>query len=207
MLEVTFDGGETWQEALTTNVPGAALRQIDASDGGLIRTTFADENCQPQQARSFTGGLNWEPDLTGQSVWMLGEAPSTTAWAPVGQTTLPCAAVSLVGEGARAVALCEDTGITTTEDGGANWSSPAPIPGASAVGVLPAAFVIASFGEPDCNGIRTRVLNGAEVSDPGQCVTAEIDPTTIAVAGSSSGTYLWWQDGFTASADQGGSWS
>jgi len=207
LVEVSFDDGANWQEALTTNSAGASLKQINANDSSLIRITFADDSCQPQQARSFTGGLNWEPDESGESLWMLDGSSATRAWTPAGEVSLPCEAVSLVGAGQRAIALCNDSGVTVSEDGGSNWAAPVAVPAASAVGVAANGFIVASTAEPGCEGVRTRILTNGSLGEPGGCVESGAAAEDVAIAASPSALYLWLGDQLVRSYDGGFAWS
>lgn len=207
-IEVSFDDGATWQPALVTDMPGAAIRQLDAHDSTITRATFVDETCQPAGVRSFTGGTAWEPDEPAVSVWALQNDNAAAAWSPQGATALPCTAVSLIGETSRAIALCSDTSVTTSADAGATWSQPITVSGANAVGVTQSGFIIASLHSDDeCVGVRTSLLTGGQLEAAAGCLAGEFAPTSIAVSGSATTQYLWAGDQLFRSLDTGVSWS
>lgn len=206
--EVSFDDGASWQPTLVTDVAGAAIRQLDAHDSTITRATFVDASCQPAVARSFTGGSAWEPETPGSGIWALQNDDNAAAWSPQGAVELPCTAVSLVGEAARAIALCSDASVTVTEDAGAAWSQPVPVAGAGAVGIAPAGFIVATtHGDAECVGVRTAPFSGSQLGTTGGCLAGEFAAPTIAVTASASTQYVWAGEQVFRSVDSGSSWS
>lgn len=204
-VQVSFDGGAEWTEASLANLTGTTIRQIDASDATLSRLAFLDTDCQPQLAHSFIGGIDWAVTPDVGAIWYLNEIPSKSAWTPTGVVDLPCTAVSLVGSNARAVALCEDEGVTMSEDSGATWSPPVRVPGAVAAGLNAEGYVIAAANRDECNGVQTQSFAAGTLDTLGACVEMSVT-SDIAVSGGSGAQYLWTGDRFLSSNDGGESW-
>lgn len=207
-LEVTFDGGDSWQAASFTDASPTEFRQIDMADASALQLSALDESCDPLTLSSFVGGVDWAPEVGGAAPMSLPEAPSTVVDTSTGQVDLPCTAVSLAASGARGIALCDDASVSMTQDSGASWSAVTPVPATVAVGVTPNEFFAASAGEDACDGIRTRTISESSVGDPGGCLTdAKAADGAIAVAGGTSALFVWAGDRFAVSADGGTSWS
>lgn len=206
-MQVSFDQGESWDDASLNDLPGAIVRQVDASDGAIARLAYLDEACALQFARSYVGGTDWEPDTAaGASLWYIGHDPSAEVQAPAGAAALPCTAVAISGAGSRGIALCDDASVTVSENSGETWTAPLPVPGAAAVGLTSDAFVVASAGEAECTGVRTRTLAGNTLSEPGACLDAAAHPGQLAVAADTGFLYLWAGESFARSNDGGQTW-
>lgn len=206
-LEVSFDAGLSWESGRAEVVEATALLQLDLSDPAVTRFVSLDTECAPQAARSFVGGTSWQAADLVEAPWRLDPASSSTVHTPLGERALPCDAVALSSSGGRAVALCANSSVTMSEDSGDTWAAPVAAPSAVSVGVTTDAFVVASGGEPDCAGVRTRTLAGSELSAPGACVGgADGRDGQIAVTGGPAAWFLWAGDAFLASSDGGATW-
>lgn len=204
-VQVSIDNGVDWTESSLANLTGTAIRQIDASDATISRLAFLDTDCQPQLAHSYIGGIDWAVTPDVGPIWYMTDIPSTSAFTPTGTSELPCTAVSMAGSNARAVALCDDEGVTVSEDSGATWSTPVRVPGAIAAGLNAEGYLVAAANEGECVGVQTRTFSGATSGEPGACIEASVT-REIAVAGSEGNQYLWVGDRFLGSNDGGESW-
>ncbi len=207
-LEVSFDAGATWQAAATETVAATRLLQLDTSDPAITRMVSLNaETCAPQAARSFVGGTSWQAADLIESPWYIDPADAGVVHTPAGAQAIECPAVGLASSGSRAAVLCENSSVRITADGGASWSAPAAVPYAAAVGVTPTEFVVASAGEPECAGARTRLVGFDFVADPGACVAAEgATEGNTAVTGAEGQMYIWTGNTFARSFDAGATW-
>lgn len=205
-LEVSFDGGTTWVSGATETIPATRIMQIDAEDPTITRLASLNAECAPQFSRSFVGGVSWEPEPDA-GAWFIDPLNTSAIHSPSGVQALPCEAVGLDSAGARAIAMCADASVTTSEDGGASWSPPVAVPYAVAVAVTPEAYAVVSGGEPDCAGVRTRTLSGGALSEPGACLSgADGRDGTVALAAAPGAWFVWVGDSLTRSIDGGLSW-
>ncbi len=168
--------------------------------------TSLNGDCAPGVSRSFVGGTSWEPD-PGVNGWFIDPSNPLVMHAPSGVVELPCGAVGLSAESARGVVLCSDSTVLVSEDDGVSWSAPMAVPNAAAVGTTAEGYVVASIGEVECAGVRTWLLSGGALGEPGACLeVGDAGGGQIAVAGGSTGWYLWAGNAFLRSLDQGLSW-
>lgn len=205
-LEVSTDHGSNWSAGVIASVDARRITQIDASDAEVVQMTSMNVDCTPSVSRSFVGGTSWEPD-PGVNGWFVDPANALVVHSPAGAVELPCAVVGLSAEASRGIALCSDSTVLISETEGANWSAPVAVPNAAAVGVTAEGYAIASVGEADCAGVRTRLLAGGTLGAPGSCLNvADAGGGQTAVAGGNSGWYLWAGGSFLRSQDQGVTW-
>lgn len=205
-VEVSFDHGVNWEAGVIASVDARRILQLDASDSEIVRMTSLNGDCTPGVSRSFVGGTSWEPD-PGVTGWFIDPSNPLVVHTPSGVVELPCNAVGLSAEAARGVVLCSDSTVLASEDDGANWSAPAVVPNAAAVGVTAEGYAIASVGESECAGVRTRLLSAGALGEPGACLeVADAGSGQMAVAGHPAGWYLWAGSVFLRSTDQGISW-
>lgn len=206
-LEVSFDGGSTWLAGVTASVDARRLLQLDATGGDFVRMVVLDADCAPQIARSFVGGTSWELDPDPGPVWYIDPGDAAVVHAPAGAQTLPCQAVGLSTQASRGAVLCSDSTVLQSESGGAAWSAPVAVPNGAAVGVAPEGIVVASLDEPDCVGMRTRLLAGGELGSPGACLeVSRAEGGQAAVVGAAGVWYLWAGEAFARSTDLGQTW-
>lgn len=207
-LEVSFNSGGDWAAGVIASVDGRRLLQVDATSGDLVRLTALGADCAPQVSRSFVGGTSWELDPDQPLTWYLNPDNARVVHTPTGQVELPCDAVGLSSGANRAVVLCSDSTVTYSDSNGEAWSAPVAAPNAVAAGVVAEGFAVVSAGEPDCDGVRTRLLSDGVLGEPSACVALS-DATALptAIGGGSAGWYLWAGDAWLRSSDQGMSWA
>ncbi|MFC5338954.1 hypothetical protein [Leucobacter denitrificans] len=206
VLEVSTDSGANWQQGSLAGVGFTQLLQLGAAEPTIDRLVGMNAECQPATAWSFIGGIDWGLE-EGAPAWYIDPSNASSVMTPAGAQTVACAAVGLASAAERAIVLCPDATVSVTYDSGASWSAPVAVPNASAVGVTPQSFVVASVGEAECSGVRTRTFDGAAASSPGGCAdVGGAGGGNLAVSGDSSSLYLWAGDAFLRSGDLGGSW-
>lgn len=208
-IEVSFDSGASWQSGSLAGEETTRLLQFDGSAAELDRLAALNGSCESYVLRSFIGGTDWEPAPTAESAWFIDPNDANLVHSPTGATTtLPCSAVALASVGDRGIVLCSNSSVTTSTDAGAQWSAPVAVPNGVSVGASADQFLVASGGEAECAGVRTRTFDGAAFGAPGACVSgADGRDGQIALAGGADGWYLWVADAFVRSGDTGGSWS
>lgn len=206
-LEVSVDGGASWQSGVIASVDARRLLSL-APTGDIVRfTSQAGPDCETLTARSFVAGTSWEADPEPPVIWFIDPANSTVVSTPAGTQTLPCEVVGLSAASTRGIALCNDATVMVSEDDGASWSSPLAVPNAVAVGTVAGGFAVASYSEADCVGTQTRAILGGVLSEPGGCIVGvgSTDGTT-AIAGGGSAWMLWAGDSMWFSNDAGSTW-
>lgn len=206
-LEVSTDGGIGWMTASLGGIPSAAIRQLDAQSAMTSQLVFLDEDCAPQLARSWVGGTSWEEGGNATGLWYLASDTSKTARVSGEDIELPCTAVAISGAGSFGAVLCDSSTVSVSVDSGVNWAEPVDVPNAVAVTATDESVVVASYGEADCSGIRTRALDGALLNEPSSCFEIESDANQVAIARQGDAQYLWVGNSFSRSTDRGGSWS
>ena len=208
-LEVTSNGGATWQAASLTGLGDTQILSLDTNDPGVMRMVYLDSACSPQLARSFVGGTDWELTKGVEAAWYLNPTEPASANTPSGKVALPCSAVSLTATAERGIALCDDASVAVTEDFGASWSAPLAIAGAVAVALNGPAFAVATAGVDECAGVQTRTLVRGQLGAAGQCLSGEAPSGKVSLAGSAASgeLYLWAGDRLARSVDGGTSWT
>ncbi|NLA65188.1 MAG: hypothetical protein GX862_04545 [Leucobacter sp.] len=205
-LEVSFDDGQTWQTGEAHTVDARRLLQIVATQGDLVRLAAQKAQCATEQLRSFIGGTSWQLEPEPSPMWMLDPADATLVHTPIGAHTLPCQAVQLASDGAQGAVLCSDGAVVTSVDG-ETWSEPVAVPHGVAIGFTSEGVAVASVGEPECAGVRTRLLAGGAIGAPGACVdVAGAGDGNTALTGDAGEWYLWAGESFLRSADAGQTW-
>lgn len=205
-VEVSRDYGTNWSAANLAAVDARSILQLDASDAAIVRMTSLNGSCEPSVSRSFVGGTSWEPDQN-VSGWFIDPSNPAVVRTPTGAFELPCKAAGLSAQSMRGVVLCGDSTVLVSEDEGVTWSPPLSVPNGAAVGITAEGYAVVSTGEAECAGIRTRLISGGALSEPGACLEiADAGAGQTAIAGGSSGWYLWVGESFFRSSDTGAVW-
>lgn len=119
-LEASFDTGVSRQNGSLVGEGVTRLLQFDASAAELDRLVALDVDCNVLVQRSFIGGVDWEPEPEAGTGWYIDPADATQLHTPSGAVTgLPCSAVKLASAGLCAAALCADSMVMVSTEGGA----------------------------------------------------------------------------------------
>ena len=212
-IEATSDSGATWQPSEVGTIAGVQRIVVDA-DAFVSLIGLGVAGCAPAYERSFTGGTAWEsaPDELGAS-WFVDPANRAGIHAPAGDVAAPCAAAVQVAvtDEISAGVLCDDGSVHATVDGGASWTSSAPVPGAAAIGAGGEGYRVAVIDQNGCVGaqvVDVTVADGAaQVGAPGACLEARVPAGGVAVdTGGDGSVWVWAGDRIGRSADGGISW-
>lgn len=208
-LEVSSDGGAQWRGASLTDLGGGEILAVDAGDPSVTRMVYLGADCEPQLARSFVGGADWEPTSGVDAAWFLDPGEPGSANSPDGPVALPCAAVSLAASSERGIALCDDASVTVTTDFGSSWSTPLAAAGVVAVTLSGSGFAVAVDSDGECRGVQVKRFIDGTFGSAGACLEAEVAAGAVAIAGSprSDVLYAWAGDEFARSEDGGSSWT
>ncbi|UFU07256.1 hypothetical protein [Ruania halotolerans] len=214
-LEVTGDGGDTWEF-------------VDAGLTPIVRVKALDENtmfaiggaaeCAASLRITASAGADWEEsneELGGS--WYLEPGDRNVVHGPA-DAAEPCSGdvVDLAGlSGSAAAVVCTDGDVLETGDAGDSWSSVGNLPGAVAIAPqLDGAadfqgYLLASI-DPDCEGVAIRSVGpeGAGLDDsPAGCAeVGEVAAGDVAVALSGDVAWLWAADDVLVSDDAGATW-
>lgn len=214
-LEVTSDGGESWDQV----DPGLApIVRVKALDEQTMFAIGGDAACSPSFQITASGGDEWQEvneELAGS--WHVEPADRNTIYGPGGAAE-PCEVdmVDFAGlSNTVAMALCTDGDLQSTTDSGASWGSVASAEGA--VAIAPQldpesevqSYLLASL-EADCEGVALRVIGasgGGAGETPTSCAeVGEAEAEGVAVALMDETAWLWAGDQVQVSTDSGASW-
>lgn len=214
-VEVTSDGGETWNAVDPDLAPVMRLKALDEDS---VFAIGGGDGCAASFRISGTAGSEWtsdEAELTG--AWYREPAEPDVVHGPV-DVAAPCAneVADLAGLSTTVAAVvCTDGSIQQTDDGGSSWSALGTLEGAVALGPQLSTdadfqgYLIASL-ESGCEGVAIRSVGtdgGGLDGDPVSCVdTGEVAPGQVAVALNGEVAWLWAGDSLLISTDGGATW-
>lgn len=212
IAERTEDGGRTWAGfdlGAAGGVAGAvSLGGLnDAAAAYLV--TFVRGTCEPTFLATYTDGDDWAIYFDRLStVWYV--LPADRARVHIGgeQRSTPCGTIAQVVQLSddRGAVLCDDQSIHRTTDGGVNWDSGAPIPGAVAMAVSDNEYVVAVSHVGSCAGISLVSLSAeldSAAATPSGCLDVPFTESEIAIA-SAPGTIWVWASGVVRQTTDGG---
>ena len=213
-LELTTDAGRTWQPSDIAGIAGVGrIASVQATSVDIASVVAFDaRNCAPVLALSYVAGGDWVtyPDrVTGS--WFVDPATPSLVHTPTGDVQAPCSAMTALasGGGANAAVLCADHTVHRTEDTGATWSAPIPVPGSVAIGDSGSGYLVATAGLAECAGVAVTTVPDAATapSGPGVCATDSAPAAGEVAVDAAGGTaWLWAGDELATSADGGATW-
>ncbi len=207
-LEVTRDGGATWNSVNAGESLSGISRILARTDGYVLAVAQLNSNCdQTVVSQSYGFGDYWEIAEGGElSTWYVHAENTETVNAPdVGPVAAPCPVARLTSLSAgAALVLCEDGTLAVTGDSGMTWSRSEVFPGAQSITVSGETFLLAQTGLDSCDGTQvSRLANGVTI-ESSVCVPATGE---AAIAGSSTdAVWLWAGDAVLRSPDGGITW-
>lgn len=207
-LELTIDGGATWDEVDPPVDNIARIQPLGPGRGFLIGGV---DGCSQVEFTTEDGGEGWAGprDLAGAWARKLDAPDEVTT--PQEPRSGPCgdqAVLDLSRTSAdQAEALCLDGSVRETEDGGVSWRDSGEATGALALanriegGVL--STYVARAGIEGCAGVQiAKVVRGQEPTDVACVEVAEIAPGTVALSATSgAGWLVVGSDTWTSGAD------
>lgn len=194
-IEVTSDGGKTWQ----SSDPGlSTVVGLVASGASGAIAIGADKNCKPAYVRIDAPDGHWQQDKSAlDSAWYVTPGDLNTVHEPHGSMSKPCDTLGLVNLAAvdnkQAAVLCSD-GSVRTRVGGQDWTKVKAGPGVVAISASPKRFVMASQLKA-CNGLSIRRFEltsaGLNLWRPQCAKLPHVDPTAVAVGLAHGSTWVW----------------
>lgn len=207
-IEVSSDGGSTWNPADTSALEMSGVRGLQFGESGRAQLAYVDGACALQQAQSYVYGGAWETGSNAGEIWTLGEDPEDSGLAISGaEVEAPCTVVDVAGTADAGIVLCDDATVTTSDDGGESWTDPVAVPGAQTVAADGDTFSVVSLMSNDCAGVSARTIDGTDVSESGTCSDIEVSDGQIAASVASSSLYVWVEDQTLRSDDRGLTWN
>ena len=210
-MEVTRDGGATWEGVTVGEQFSGISRILARADGYVVAVTQLADDCnQTAVTQSYGFGDYWEVAEGGAgSTWFVHHENSQVLNAPdVGPVTAPCPIARLTSRSTgSALALCQDGSLASTEDSGATWVTTEPVIGAESVTVSGDTFLVAQSGLDGCAGTQVSRLDAALGATSSVCVASPVALGATAIGGGSDGAvWLWAADAVLRSFDGGLTW-
>jgi hypothetical protein len=218
--EMTTDSGVTWQASDASVATGVVSLQSIQIEGDRVASMVGlrPSDCTSMLVRTFVGGDDYEeyPADLDQN-WYVDPLDRSSLHAPDGNRTAPCEDVVVLAARSEleAAALCSDSLVYTTSDGGAVWSGAGAAPGAMTVVAVADGYLLAIVGDPTCSGVTVMSLTGPISGGPVQapvvaCVLNALPPQALAgnvALGAGAGVaWLWAGETIARSSDGGATW-
>lgn len=209
-IEVTRDGGRTWQRT------AAGLKSVSRLRSYSESAVFAVGGTSKCDARYVaTGGPeeSWGPNerLLGETWYRLPDEPDRVH-APAGQLSNPCGddLGDFAGLGdSNAAALCTNGQVRVTQDGGRRWRDLKGSDTGLAIGADDGVYAVAAR-RAGCDGIAVTVIDpGARRVDADKMHCAAVDRVAadqLAVSVRGQVIWLWAGSEVAVSTDRGRSW-
>lgn len=180
-LERTVNGGRTWSQ---TEPPAQALLSLSAASSVVVQAVLADDSCVAAAWTTDTAGRQWSGPNPTIGRWFRLAQTSRKIASPSGSVPNPCkdpdqTVVELEGlTETSAAVLCEDGEVLTTLDGGVEWASASPVPGAVATAWVGQDLGwVLQVGGDACPGLQLlRSVDAGQNWETGGCVGGSEPP-------------------------------
>lgn len=206
-VEVSADGGGTWNPADLSTLEISGVRQLQFGEAGRAQLAFVDGQCGLQFARSYVYGGAWEAGPGAGGIWTLGtDADEGEAVVSGQEVDAPCTVVGISGANDIGIVLCDDATVAVSEDGGQTWGDTVAVPGARAVASDGESFDVITTETDDCAGVAARPFDGSELGELGDCADTDAVQDQIAASTGGGSLYVWTGDDMLRSDDRGSTW-
>lgn len=194
-IEVTTDGGKTWQ---TTDSGLRSVVRLRAFGDASVFAIGADEHCKPTYSVDAYPGAEWQSDDSMLAeTWFRLPINLNAVHDPHNKISHPCGpegVVDLAGRGDdQAAVLCGDSSIRV-RDGGDNWRTAVQKSDALALNADDNRFVMAVTAS-GCGGpaVQKFTVDGDHLKTrKAHCLDVpESDPDHVAVSIHGGSTWLW----------------
>lgn len=199
-LEVTTDGGKTWN---VTDSGLSSVVRLRAFGDSSVFAIGADADCKPVYAVDAYPGDQWQLDSSMLSdTWFREPNDLNTVHDPQDRTSQPCGKAGIVdfaGQGdTKGAALCGD-GSLRTRDGGSDWQTTVHKSDAVALNADDNHFVMVEQIS-QCHGLAVQRfdVHGSKVKTLGKAHCFKVsDPELgdVAVSNRESTVWVWSGDG------------
>lgn len=208
LLQVTSDGGRTWDDATS---PSKAIARIQPLAGGTGFLYAAGADCALQEWTTKDDGKTWAGPKRIVGGWTRQIAEPTQLTTPAKDAVQPCGDVPVIDlsrtSAEQAEALCAEGNVVVTNDGGATWSDSGAAPGAVALSNRLEGEILSTYAariDASCAGVEVvKVIQGRPASSVA-CVQTAATPKAGQVGISALPTAGWLVVGdetWTAGAD------
>ncbi|WP_210480592.1 hypothetical protein [Naasia sp. SYSU D00948] len=213
VLEVTRDGGRTWEShdvGTATGSSGVLRLEASSEDLTYLVAGSAGDGCAPQYVATYTSGQEFEvfTDRT-VSTWFVDPADPLVLHTSAGAKPAPCSAVAVAPRNAAdAAVLCADSTVWRTSDAGSTWDGGIAVEGAVSIDDSGPGYVLGATGRADCAGVQVLALDPAAGAGPAVsgCLPSDAPVGEVAIAAVGDWVWLWAGDAVTVSAYGGRTW-
>ncbi|GAA3763337.1 hypothetical protein GCM10022240_14670 [Microbacterium kribbense] len=197
LVQRSIDSGKTWKD-ITPRYRGiaqvASLDPLGKDGAEMVAALGAD--CTPTGLRSFTAGKYWEPNsksLDPARYLALDDAAKIVS--PGDDFAAPCPdARGLRAAGSVITVLCDGDAYVRSGD---TWTK-LDAPGAVALGISGTDIVVAQSGVTGCDGVAIALFSGSDGTGTSiGCASRASTTGPVAIAASTSATYVWSGDAVT----------
>jgi photosystem II stability/assembly factor-like uncharacterized protein len=208
LLQVTTDGGRTWDDATS---PSKAIARIQPLAGGSGFVYAAGADCALQEWTTKDDGKTWAGPKRIVGGWTRQIAEPTQLTTPAKDAMQPCGDAPVIDlsrtSAEQAEALCADGNVVVTNDGGASWDDSGSAPGAVALTNRLEGEILTTYAArvvAGCAGVQiVKVIQG-KPAVPLTCVKTTV-PTDAGQIGISAAPAAGWlvvgDETWTAGAD------
>lgn len=208
-LEITTDGGATWEPAETPFRATARVRV--RPDGSAFAIGAATESCTLRFRGSAADGTTWGSPTPVTDAWYRGIADPRVVGTPSGGTSRPCGDRDVLDLGVTdtgAVVLCEGGGLLRSPTGSSWTSQAAAVPQAVALATAPSGQVLlVRTAAAGCAGLA--VVDAARPDTVTGCAatgTVAPAPGTVSLSVVAGAGWLVVGDAVFRSTDSGDTW-
>lgn len=206
-VEVTWDGGATWEPsdlgALHSLAGMQNLRVFD--DGEVYALGFNPDDCsEVTAASSWSQGSEWQP--TEAKSWWFPPQAATTLRGPAGQSVEPgCSAARVAASGDALAVLCTNGSLAASADAGATWAMSAPKLGSQETALVGGRIVLLSADTEACDGLQFQTMGLDLALEEDVCVPGLSGPFAFS-AQSEDVMWVWAGEQMLKSTNGGQTW-
>jgi photosystem II stability/assembly factor-like uncharacterized protein len=208
LLQVTTDGGRTWDDATS---PSKAIARIQPLRDGSGFLYAAGADCALKEWTTKDAGKTWAGPKGIVGGWARLIADPTKLTTPAKDRAQPCGNRSVIDlsrtSAEQAEALCANGSVFVTNDGGASWADSGAAPGAVALSNRLEGEILSTYAariDPSCAGVEVVKVVQGKTATKVACVETVAAPKAGQVGISALATAGWLVVGdetWTAGAD------
>lgn len=196
-VELTSDGGRTWQQA---QAPASAVSRIQPLGPRRGFVIASDKTCGPSEYATTDGGATWSGPRDPTGGWSRRLDARNEVLTPSQLKSRPCGDQAVLDLSRtstdQAEALCLDGSVKVTNDGGKTWGDSGQAPGALAISNRLVSGTLKTYAarfDPAgaCKGIQiVTVVKGHDPSAVSCVESKSVAPGQVALSVPSTGGWL-----------------